>query len=92
MISIAAQYMSFIVFFRSFVVFLFVTLYNIDFLCIYLQLPDVMLCQVLYCMLLITIVSGQLPTRTIPHPTGIGPDGWFYWLVVVLVGSCSSGE
>ena len=37
-------------------------------------------------------VSGQLPTRTIPHHTGIGPNEWFYWLVVVLVGSCLSGE
>ena len=34
------------------------------------------------------IVSGQLPTRTIPHRICIGPDEWFYWLVVVLVGSC----
>ena len=33
-------------------------------------------------------VSGQLPTRTIPHHTGNGPDEWFDWLVVVLVGSC----
>ena len=30
-------------------------------------------------------VSGQLPTRTIPHRTGIGPDVWFYSVVVVLV-------
>ena len=37
------------------------------------------------------IVSGQLPTWTIPHHT-IGPNGWFYWLVVVLVGSCHSGH
>ena len=28
----------------------------------------------------------------IPHHTGIGPDEWFYWLEVVLVGSCPSGE
>ena len=33
-------------------------------------------------------VSGQLPTRTIPHHVDIGPDEWFYWLEVVLVGSC----
>ena len=33
-------------------------------------------------------VSGQLPTRTIPHRTGFGPDEWFYSVVVVLVGSC----
>ena len=33
-------------------------------------------------------VSGQLPTRTVPHHTGIGPDEWFYWMLVVLVGSC----
>ena len=38
------------------------------------------------------IVSGQLPTRTIPHRTGIGPDEWFYSVVVVLVGSCPGGE
>ena len=47
-------------------------------------------------------VSGQLPTRTIPHHVDIphvdsphvdiGPDEWFYSLVVVLVGSCPSGE
>ena len=31
------------------------------------------------------IVSGQLPTRTIPHHrTGIGPDEWFYSVVVAL--------
>ena len=28
------------------------------------------------------------PPRTILHSVGIGPDEWFYWLVVVLVGSC----
>ena len=27
-------------------------------------------------------------SRTIPHHRGIGPDERFYWLVVVLVGSC----
>ena len=33
------------------------------------------------------------PTRTIPHKmTGIGPDEWFYWLVVVLMGNFPSGE
>ena len=32
-------------------------------------------------------VSGQLPTRTIPHHVDIGPDEWFYSLVMVLVGS-----
>ena len=37
-------------------------------------------------------VSGQLPTRTIPHRTGIGPDEWFYSVVVVLAGSCPGGE
>ena len=37
-------------------------------------------------------ISGQLPTRTIPHRTGIGPDEWFYSVVVVLVGSCPDGE
>ena len=38
------------------------------------------------------LVCGQLPTRTIPHSrsTGIGPDEWFYWLVVALVGICAS--
>ena len=36
---------------------------------------------------LICCVSGQLPTRTIPHCTGIGPDEWFYSVVVVLVGN-----
>ena len=35
---------------------------------------------------LFVVVSGQLPTRTIPHRTGIGPDEWFYSVVVVLVG------
>ena len=34
------------------------------------------------------VVSGQLPTWTIPHHTGIGPDEWFYMLVVVLMGNC----
>ena len=34
---------------------------------------------------------GQLPTRTIPHRTGIGPDEWLYSVVVVLVGSCPGG-
>ena len=38
------------------------------------------------------VVSGQLPTRTIPHHAYIGPDEWFYqlilvWWGVVLVGS-----
>ena len=42
--------------------------------------------------LLLKTISGQLPTRTIPHCTGIGPNEWFYWFVVVLVGSCPSGE
>ena len=32
-------------------------------------------------------VSGQFPTRTIPHLTGIGPNEWFYRFVVALVGS-----
>ena len=37
-------------------------------------------------------VSGQLPTRTIPHRVDIGPDEWFYdlilvWWGIVLVGS-----
>ena len=40
----------------------------------------------------ILTVSGQLPRRTIPHRTGIGPDEWFYSVVVVLVGSCPDGE
>ena len=31
-------------------------------------------------------VSGQLPTRTIPHCTGIGPHEWFYSVVVVQWG------
>ena len=35
-------------------------------------------------------VSGQLPTRTIPHCIVIRPDEWFFWFAVVLVGS--SGE
>ena len=34
-----------------------------------------------------TCVFGQLHTRTIPHHIGIGPDEWFYWLVVNLVES-----
>ena len=38
------------------------------------------------------LVSRQLPTRTIPQPAGIGPGEWFYWLVVILVGICPSGE
>ena len=42
--------------------------------------------------LLPEIVSGQLPTRTIPHRTGIGPDEWFDLLIVVLVGRCPSGK
>ena len=37
------------------------------------------------------LVSGQLPTGTIPHRTGIGPDEWFYSVVVALVGSCPGG-
>ena len=37
-------------------------------------------------------VSGQLLTRTIPHRAGTGPHEWFHWLVVLLVGSCPSGE
>ena len=41
--------------------------------------------------IIMAIISGQLPNRTIPHRVGIGPDEWF-WLVVVLVGSCPSGE
>ena len=33
-------------------------------------------------------VSGQLPTRTIPHHVAIGPDDeWSYSLVMDLVGS-----
>ena len=28
-------------------------------------------------------VSGQLPTMTIPRHTGIGPDEWIYWFVLV---------
>ena len=35
-----------------------------------------------------SIAAGQLSTRTIPHRTCIGLDEWFYWLVVILVGSC----
>ena len=41
---------------------------------------------------ILRIISAQLPTRTIPHHTGIGPDEWFYSMVVVLVGSCPGGE
>ena len=42
---------------------------------------------------LFVFVSGQLPTvRTIPHRTCISPDEWFCQFVVVLVGSCPSGE
>ena len=37
-------------------------------------------------------VSRQLTTRTIPHHVDIGSDEWFYWLVLVIVGSCPSGE
>ena len=40
--------------------------------------------------ILFLYVSGQLATRTIPHRTGIGPDEWFYSVVVwgvVLVGN-----
>ena len=37
-------------------------------------------------------LSGQLPTRTIPHCTGIGPDEGFYSVVVVLVGRCPGGK
>ena len=38
-------------------------------------------------------VSGQLPTWTIHHRVDIGPDEWFYqlilvWCGVVLVGKC----
>ena len=37
---------------------------------------------------LLCTVSGQLSIRTIPHRTsGIGPNEWFYWMVVVPVGS-----
>ena len=36
--------------------------------------------------IMIELASGQLPTRTILHHTGIGPDEWFYSVVVVLVG------
>ena len=42
------------------------------------------------------IINGKFYAtgpRTILHRTGICPDDeWFYWLVVVLVGSCPSGE
>ena len=41
---------------------------------------------------IISLVSGQLPTRTVPHHVDIGPDDWVYSLVMVLVGSCLSGE
>ena len=34
----------------------------------------------------------EMAPRTIPHHTGIGPDEWFYSVVVVLVGSCPGGE
>ena len=34
------------------------------------------------------VVSRQLPTRTIPHCTGIGPDEW----VLIVVCSGPSGE
>ena len=44
------------------------------------------LCFCIFC------VSGQLSTKSIPRRTGIGPDEWFYWLVVVLVGHCPSGS
>ena len=44
------------------------------------------------CNDVIIFVSGQLPRRTIPHRTGLGPDEWFYSVVVVLVGSCPCGE
>ena len=44
--------------------------------------------ELAYPLCVFHFVSGQLPTRTIPHGTGIGPDNWLYQLVVVLVGSC----
>ena len=31
-------------------------------------------------------ISGQLPTRTYSHCVGIGPDEWFYWLIVIWGG------
>ena len=34
-----------------------------------------------------SLVSRQLPTRTIPHHVDIGPDEWFYSFLMVLVGS-----
>ena len=40
-----------------------------------------------YDSLPVITVSRQLPTRTIPHRTGIRPDKWFDCLVVVLEGS-----
>ena len=46
---------------------------------------------------MIGIVSGQLPTRTIPRHVDIGPDKGFYSLVIIgpvrvsLVGSFPSG-
>ena len=42
--------------------------------------------------LFLTLISGQLPTRTIPHSTDIGPDEWFYSVLVVLMGRCPGGE
>ena len=32
-------------------------------------------------------LDNLLPTRTIPHCTGICPKEWFNWVVVVLVGN-----
>ena len=40
----------------------------------------------------LNVYPDNSPNRTIPHCTGIGPDEWFYWFVVVLVGSSPSGE
>ena len=37
-------------------------------------------------------ISKQLPTRTIPHRTGIRSDERFIWLAVVLVGVALLGE
>ena len=33
-------------------------------------------------------VMAYAELQTILHHIGIGPDEWFYWLVLVLVGSC----
>ena len=33
------------------------------------------------------VYLNDSPPRQFPHHTGIGPDEWLYWLVMVLVGS-----